>query len=72
MLRLRIVFARPQENAKIMCIRLSKHYSIPYGARVMLYMMYDVIVFENRRFRPYGTGKREDCVFKNLHSEEHF
>lgn len=38
----------------------------------MLYMMYDVIVFENRRFRPYGTGRREGFVFKNLPSEEHF
>ena len=38
----------------------------------MLQMIYDVIVFENRRFRPYGTGRREACVFKILHSEEHF
>ena len=31
-------------------------------------MMYDIIVFENLRFRPSGIGKRETGVFKNLHS----
>ena len=38
----------------------------------MLYMIYDVTVFENLRFRPYGTGRREACLFKNLHYKEHF
>ena len=34
--------------------------------------MYDIVVFENLRFRPFGLGKLEAGVFKNLHSKEHF
>ena len=38
---------------------------------LVLYMIYDIIVFENLRFGP-STRKWEAGVFKNLHSEERF
>ena len=38
---------------------------------LVVYMIYDIIVFENLRFGP-STRKWEAGVFKNLHSEERF
>ena len=38
---------------------------------LVVYMIYDIIVFENLRFGP-STRKWEAGVFKNLHSKERF
>ena len=47
-----------------------KYDSVTYGACVML-EVYDIIVFENLRFRP-STRKWKAGVFKTLHSGERF
>ena len=51
----------------------TKAHTIFYETCIMLvvYMIYDIIVFENLRFGP-STGKWEAGVFKNLYSEERF
>ena len=51
----------------------TKTHTIFYETCIMLvvYMIYDIIVFENLRFGP-STRKWEAGVFKNLHSEERF
>ena len=35
-------------------------------------MIYDIMVFENLRFRPFTARKREANVFKSLHFGKHF
>ena len=44
--RIRIVFARPHVNTKAMEIRW-------HPSQAMSSMMYEIIVFENLRFRPF-------------------
>ena len=49
-----------------------KKLSFPGGLiEDLQYMIYDIIVFENLRFRT-STRKRKARVFKNLHSGERF